>query len=146
MKTIVKLLLDKPSQAYLKELVELFKDKREVVCDHTTVYYSDTTGLVKDDETIEKMSEILPLLISPETYFLELFGAQQDCLVLRYDNPKVRELRKIFESRTKEVFNVQYPVFNPHITLLKNVNGGNLNLETPSIELIFSDFSWGLKE
>ena len=105
---------------------------------HSTIYYSESNPLFQREEFLSKFMFTLPITIFSQTYFFDFFSVG-DCLVLRYENERVRGIKRIIdkeisrqfresgslnsdERRLLKIYQSQrqvttYSLFNPHIML-----------------------------
>ena len=94
-KCYIELLVDERSTEkilrFLKENEDLIQNPRKKF--HSTFYYSNYTPIFERERIVNEIKDSLPLTISPESYFFEVFG-EENCLALRYENKRVRLLKK----------------------------------------------------
>lgn len=94
---------------------------------HSTIMYSKKTvdlPLITHDE-----------IIDPNSYSWELFGDDEDVLVLKYDSPA---LTARFNAAMDLGATYDYDEYKPHVTLaidVKDIDLANLSLPTFSLEL-----------
>ena len=131
---------------------------------HSTVHYAVENPFFQRDRILQEIMSRIPITISPEHHSLNVFG--EGGLVLRYESEVVRDLNDLliregarqviveYSSLGDEEINVLreyflqrrgmvYTKFNPHISLARNFNGGDLeNLTVFDEEIVFDDFKW----
>lgn len=163
MKSIIELILDRESQ----EVITTYCERNERMIPnikpkgsfYSTVYYSENYPLFQNLQLLQNLNEILPIELRNQTYFLDVF---ESCLVLRYENEKVRKINEMLkenigrqmervwpnlnqqEMEILKQFSLtdeaqKYPYFNPHITFSKNFGEGKLKKLPPFEEFLILD-------
>lgn len=170
-KCYIELLVDERSTEkilrFLKENEDLIQNPRKKF--HSTFYYSNYTPIFERERIVNEIKDSLPLTISPESYFFEVFG-EENCLALRYENKRVRllkkkitregfrqltedfhsslsyaeiEIQKKYKRQKKNKKTIIYPIFNPHITIAINFDKKDLEKLTGFNDIIiFDGISW----
>tara|TARA_Y100000310_G_scaffold163852_1_gene163695 strand:+ start:7645 stop:8160 length:516 start_codon:yes stop_codon:yes gene_type:complete len=152
---------------FLKENKEIISYPKENF--HSTLSYTVETPIFQREGILQKIESRLPITLSPESYFFDIFG--KDDLVLRFKSSKVLEikseimqeairytmldlpnelscrkikiLRKFLEQRANRI----YFDFNPHITLAHSFDRSDLEKLTGfNEEIVFDSFDWNFKE
>ena len=148
MRTVIELGLNEQSIKLLEEYIRRFgKTLTPRTEFHSTVYYSESIHICRDEYSTRYLSERLPIKLNPETYSLDVFGNNN--LVLKYENYSVKEIETFLRKRKNgnPSFSNEYPNFNPHITLGKNFDRKHLKFSTFLLgeKLVFDSFSWNFK-
>lgn len=160
MKSIIELILERESQKvvmdYCNRNERLILDPKSKGRFHSTVYFSENYPLFPDPKLLLDLKDKLPIKLNPQTYFFDVF---ERCLVLRYDDEKVREINEMLKEdierqrenvwpnlnscgiRTVNQFNKEEEIckyfnFNPHLTFSKNFKEEELKKLPPFEEFL----------
>ncbi len=136
-----------------ERFMQKIKSKRNF---HSTVYHSSNYPIFPDPKLLHGLNDKLPILLDDSTYFFDIF---ENCLVLRYEDERVREINRILIQdltrqkkevwpnlnpsgiRTADQFPKEgkislYSHFNPHITFSKKFSKKKLGKLPPFKEFL----------
>jgi 2'-5' RNA ligase len=77
-----------------------------------------------------------PIEIDPRTYNLELFGPNNDILVLSFSSPRLEKIH--YEGRKEHSLSWDYDKYQPHITISPNWTGNIRDLRIPTFPIYLS--------
>ena len=98
---------------------------------HTTLVLDKETQFLHDPLTYEPS-----IPIDPDTYNIELFGPENDILVLSFDSPFLQ--KRHLQLREKYGLAWDWPDYTPHITLTYDAQEIKTELETPDFAIELS--------
>ena len=98
---------------------------------HCTMVLDRTTKFIHDPIVFDP-----PITVDPATYHLDLFGADHNVLVLRFESPELEERQAMLMQQYGLVS--EFGEYKPHITLSTMVQEIQTDLEPPAFELEFA--------